>query len=177
MGRTGKTEHIITPTRRYLHNIHHVDKILGQEQESEKRKRICYIRVSSAKQKDLQRQVQKFREQYPEHEIIQDICSGINFQRKGFKNLVDQICGGMVLQIVVIHKDSLCRFEYDLLEQVCSKFQTELLFHSANEHSEECHEEELFKDLLSIINVFVAKTLEGMVLRTREEEKQKIKEK
>lgn len=89
-----------------MYNIHQVEQILGQEGEEEKRKRMCYAPVSSAKQKeDLQRQVQELRNKYPEHEIIQEVGSGVNFQRKGFQKLLDQICEGLVSEIVVMHKD------------------------------------------------------------------------
>ena len=152
----GKIEHTITPTGRYLYNIVQVEQALGQEQEENARERICYARVSSHKQKeDLQRQVDEFKQQYPDHTIIQDVGSGLNFGRRGFKKLVDKICEGSVEQLVIMHKDRLCRFGYELLEQICTKFQTELLVHCKDADATE--EDELSKDLLSIINVFVAR--------------------
>ena len=46
------------------------------------RKKYCYIRVSTVGQKDdLKRQREYMEKKYPEHEIIEDIGSGINFNR------------------------------------------------------------------------------------------------
>ena len=152
----GKIEHTVTPTGRYLYNIIQVEQALGQEPKETARERICYTQVSSQKQKeDLKRQIDEFKQQYPEHTIIQDIGSGLNFKRRGFKNLVDKICSGIVEQVVIMYKDRLCRFGYELLEQICTKFQTELLVHCKDADSTE--EDELSKDLLVIINVFVAR--------------------
>jgi excisionase family DNA binding protein len=55
-----------------------------QPKEPSKRS-IVYARVSSSKQQgDLDNQVKALKEAYPEYEVIQDIGSGLNFQRKGF---------------------------------------------------------------------------------------------
>ena len=54
-------------------------------QDSKVKKKICYARVSSEKQKeDLERQTAFLRKKYPSHEIISDIGSGLNWKRKGF---------------------------------------------------------------------------------------------
>jgi hypothetical protein len=46
------------------------------------KKLICYCRVSSQKQKaDLERQINVMKEKYPNHLIISDIGSGLNFKR------------------------------------------------------------------------------------------------
>jgi putative resolvase len=58
----------------------------------EERKTICYARVSSSKQKeDLVRQVSLLAEMYPNTEIITDIGSGLNYNRKGLQNLLKRI--------------------------------------------------------------------------------------
>jgi predicted site-specific integrase-resolvase len=155
--KSGKIHCLTTPTARYMYDTNEIDKILGNEQQEE-RKKLCYARVSSTKQKeDLQRQVNELRQQYPTHQIIQDIGSGINWQRKAFNKLLHQICEGSISEIVVMHKDRLCRFAFELLQQICTKFQTKLLVHSENEDAYQSAEEEFSKDLLSTINVFLAR--------------------
>ena len=48
------------------------------------RRKICYCRVSSSKQKnDLKRQIDVMKQKYPTFDIISDIESGLNF---GLKN-------------------------------------------------------------------------------------------
>ena len=115
-------------------------------------KKVCYARVSSAKQRDdLERQKEYLQSIYPNHEIITDIGSGINFKRKNFKALLEQVLQGDVGEIVVAHKDRLCRFGFDLVEWLCSKFNTKIVVLDNTKYSPN---EELTKDLLSIITVF-----------------------
>ncbi len=60
--------------------------------------------MSSTKQKeDLLRQLDEFKQQYPNLEIIQDTGSGLNFKRREFQSLVDQICENSVTEIVIVH--------------------------------------------------------------------------
>ncbi len=115
--------------------------------------------MSSAKQKEgLQRQVQELRDKYAQHELIGEVCSGINFQRKGFQKLVNQICEGTVSEVVILHKNRLFIFGYDLLEHICQRFHTKLLVHDKQKENEcQSPEEGLSQDLLAIINVFVAR--------------------
>lgn len=62
------------------------------EQNDNKRRSIIYARVSSYKQsEDLSRQIEKLKCKYPNHEVIQDIGSGINFKRKGLKPQIKPI--------------------------------------------------------------------------------------
>src|ERR1700686_1962907 len=52
---------------------------------NENKQKICYCRVSTPSQKeDLERQIQFFKREYPNHKIIKDVGSGLNFKRKGF---------------------------------------------------------------------------------------------
>jgi putative resolvase len=50
------------------------------------RRKICYCRVSSTKQKeDLKRQMEVMKKIYPSYELISDIGSGLNLNRRGLK--------------------------------------------------------------------------------------------
>jgi len=114
--------------------------------------RIIYARVSSSGQKEeLQNQIKYLRDRYPEYELIQDIGSGLNFKRKGFNSILERIMSGDVSEVVVAHKDRLCRFGFDLLSSVAEKFNTKLVVLSESSLSPQ---EELVKDLISIIHVF-----------------------
>jgi predicted site-specific integrase-resolvase len=64
---------------------------------------------------DLGRQIQLMREKFPDHTIIKDYGSGLNFKRKGLKTILDHSFDGNLKEVVVTHKDRLCRFGYDLL--------------------------------------------------------------
>jgi len=117
-----------------------------------RRKHYAYCRVSSSKQKDdLERQVKSFQETHPEHEVISDIGSGLNFKRKGFLRMVDDIMRGLVEEVVVSHRDRLCRFAYELFEWICQKHGTTLVVKNQLIRSAE---QELSEDLMAIVHVF-----------------------
>jgi len=116
------------------------------------RSKIVYCRVSSRNQKDdLASQTKYMRNQFPNHECIEDIGSGLNFKRKGFRTLLERIMCGDIEEVVIAYKDRLCRFGFELLEQVASKYNTKLVVLNKIELSPE---DELVKDLLAIIHVF-----------------------
>jgi excisionase family DNA binding protein len=114
---------------------------------------ICYCRVSTRGQSDdLQRQVDLFRNRFPHHQIIKDIGSGLNFKRKGLETILDIAIKGDLGEVVVTHKDRLCRFGFDLLEGIISKYSHGKIV--VLDHKEISPYQELINDLLSIITVF-----------------------
>ena len=122
-----------------------------------KRRSICYARVSSRHQKDdLERQKEYLKNKYPNHEVITDIGSGLNFKRKGLKTILDFAYKGEIEELVVAHKDRLCRFGFELVENAiteCSQGKIVVL----NNHKSSPHEE-LTTDLLAILTVFSARS-------------------
>ena len=120
------------------------------------RKTVGYCRVSSSKQKDdLVRQVENMSTylmaQGKPFEIIQDIGSGINYKKKGLKQLIKQVTQGEVDKIVVLYKDRLLRFGFELMEYVCSLHHCEIEIVDTTKKSEQ---EELVEDLIQIVIVF-----------------------
>lgn len=126
-----------------------------RDSKSDTRSRVYYCRVSSYKQKDdLERQKEVARENFPEHKIIQDIGSGLNLKRKGFLNMVDKILEGTISEVVVAHRDRLCRFAFDLLEWICKRSDCKLMVQDQIIKSEN---QELTEDLMAIVHVFSCK--------------------
>ncbi|KAJ3080465.1 hypothetical protein HK102_003051 [Quaeritorhiza haematococci] len=78
-----------------------------------------------------------------------DIGSGLNFKRKGLKRLLERVMSGTVEEIVVTHKDRLCRFGFELIEFMVNKFGGRILVQN---HAVRTPEEELTQDLLTIIH-------------------------
>ena len=83
---------------------------------------IGYCRVSSNKQKDdLERQIENMKlyltAQGNPFEIISDIGSGINYKKKGLKELIKRISQNKVEKVVVLYKDRLLRFGFELIEE------------------------------------------------------------
>ena len=118
---------------------------------------ICYCRVSTPNQKDdLKRQVEAIRSKFPDATIIQDIGSGINWKRKGLISLIQKVKDGEVERVVIEHRDRLCRFAYELLEEIFKLYSVEIVV--LNQTTEEPNKE-LCEDILSIIHVFSCKAM------------------
>ena len=114
--------------------------------------RICYCRVSSAKQRDdLDRQSARMHDLFPTHELVTDVGSGLNFKRKGFISILERAMRGDVQELVVAHRDRLCRFGFDLVEWIISKNGGRIL---VLDNPEVSPYTELTQDLLSILHVF-----------------------
>ena len=120
------------------------------------RKVIGYCRVSSNKQRDdLERQIQNMKTyltaQGRPFEIISDIGSGINYKKKGLKELLKLITQNKVDKVVVLYEDRLLRFGYELVEYLASLYNCEIEIIDNTEKSEQ---QELVEDLVQIITVF-----------------------
>ncbi len=126
-----------------------------------RRKTIAYARVSSSDQKeDLERQ-KKVLELYCasngwDFEIISDLGSGINYNKKGLKKLINAILDGEVGRLVITHKDRLLRFGAELIFAICEAKEVEVVIINKGEDANS-FEEELAKDVLEIITVFSAR--------------------
>lgn len=119
-------------------------------------KYIIYARVSTRSQKDdLERQVQVLKHRYPNHRVISDIGSGINFERRGFRRILGYALRGDIKEIVVTNKDRLCRFGFGLLETIIKKTSNGKVV--VLDSREKTAEEELVDDVISIITVFASK--------------------
>ena len=113
---------------------------------------VCYCRVSSRKQRgDLERQVAYMRELYPSAEVIRDIGSVLNYKRKGFRAVVDRCLRCDKFQLVIAHRDRLCRFGIEFLQYMVEHNGGELVVLDQTVHSPA---EELTADLLNILHVF-----------------------
>ena len=140
-----------------------LNHFLGLKLEKQINKKIIgYCRVSSHKQKDdLERQIENvktymYAKGY-QFEIITDIGSGINYNKKGLNQIIDMVTNSEVEKIVVLYKDRLIRFGYELIENLCNKFGTII---EIIDNTEKTEQQELVEDLVQIITVFSCR-LEG----------------
>lgn len=118
---------------------------------------IIYCRVSSFNQKnDLTSQL-KFIEQYCTNnqihvdDVYSDIGSGLNYKRKNFIKLINEITKHKINKVIVAHKDRLVRFGFELIEEICKEYNVELIVINDEKLSPQ---EEMVTDLMSIIHVF-----------------------
>ena len=141
--------------------MYNVDKYLLEKGASitdvKIRRKICYCRVSSRKQKEnLENQIEVMKNKYPNYEIISDIGSGLNFKREGLKKIIDYAIKGEIEILIVAYKDRLARIGYEMIENLIKDYSKgEIVIISKKE--EETPQEEMTKDIMTIMNVYVAK--------------------
>lgn len=123
------------------------------------RKIIGYCRVSSQKQKDdLSRQIDNMKQYLiakgQPFEVITDIGSGINYKKAGLQEIIRRIIRNEVSKVVVLFKDRLVRFGFELIEFIAGLYNCEIEIVDTTEKSEE---QELVEDLVQIVTVFSCK--------------------
>ena len=149
------------------------ESILSYTQERKTKKNlnvIGYARVSSKKQSDdLERQVNNLKtyldSKYTEYEIITDIGSGINYTKPGLKRLIEKINRKEVDLIVVLYKDRLLSFGFELVEYFAelNNVKIEIL-----DKIDKNQDQELVEDLVQIITVFSCKIQGKRKAKTKE---------
>lgn len=124
------------------------------------RKTVAYARVSSETCKDdLERQIQVLElyctKQGWQFEIINDLGSGMNYHKKGLKQLLDDILNDKIGRLVLTHKDRLLCFGAELVFALCEARNVEVVIINQGENLS--FEEEFAQDVLEIITVFSAR--------------------
>ena len=117
---------------------------------------ILYARVSTRSQKDdLDRQVENLKSyaisKGYSFEIITDIGSGINYMKQGLKQLIQKINNKEISKIVILYKDRLIRFGFELIEYLCelNNISIEII-----DNTTISTKTELTNDLIQIITIF-----------------------
>lgn len=159
---SGKLKSTRNPSGHRRYNLLDIQKVGSNTQTVEKdRITINYARVSSHEQKaDLERQIIVL-ENYSyakgwQFETISDLGSGLNYKKKGLKNLLNRIMTGEVGRLVLTHKDRLLRFGSELVFAICEEFNTEVVI--INQTKEEISfEQELATDMIELVTVFSAR--------------------
>lgn len=149
-----------TPSGHRKYDISKINPNLLHGVESINRKTVAYARVSSHDQKDdLERQIQVLElycaKQGWQFEIIKDLGSGMNYHKKGLKQLLDDILNNKIGRLVLTHKDRLLRFGAELVFALCEARNVEVVIINQGENLS--FEEELAQDVLEIITVFSAR--------------------
>ena len=122
------------------------------------KERIVYARVSSKKQMDdLKRQSDFLRRECPDHILVTDIGSGVNWKRKGLQTILEGAIQGRISEVVVAHRDRLCRFAFELLDFLFHSLGVELIVLDKEEGKS--NEQELTDDIISIIHIFSCRNM------------------
>ena len=121
---------------------------------------ICYARVSSRDPKDdLDRQHQVLEAYCAAKgwrtQVIRDLGSGMNYNKKGLRQLLEMILRRDMKRLVLTHKDRLLRFGAECVFALCEMQGIEVVIIHQGERP--TFEEELAQDVLEIITVFSAR--------------------
>lgn len=130
---------------------------------------VAYCRVSTKSQKDdLEKQVENVKSyMYAKgysFEVITDIGSSINYKNKGLQELISLIASNQVTKVVVLYKDRLVQFGFELIQLLCDLHDVKI---EIIDNSEQSNEEELTDDLIEIITVFANKLYGSRSKKTR----------
>ena len=146
-----------TPTDRRYYTYDQYLQFKGIQTENDIRDTVIYARVSTRNQKDdLQNQVE-FLKQFCNakgiivNQCIEDFGSGLNYNRKKWNRLLDEVMANKIKTIVISNKDRFIRFGYDWFEKFCEKFNTKIIIVNNETLSPN---EELVQDIISILHMF-----------------------
>ena len=146
-----------TPTNRRYYTYDQYLQFKGIQTENDIRDTVIYARVSTRNQKDdLQNQVE-FLKQFCNakgiivNQCVEDFGSGLNYNRKKWNRLLDEVMANKIKAIVISNKDRFIRFGYDWFEKFCEKFNTKIIIVNNETLSPN---EELVQDIISILRVF-----------------------
>lgn len=154
--------------KEYLEKMCNNDNSNDQVDKNQKQNYI-YTRVSSKKQvDDLSRQIEFIRnkrQEYASYISISDIASGINFNRKGLITILDAALQGTIGEIIIAHRDRLCRFGFDLIKLVIEKQGGKITV--LDDEQNKSSEQELSEDLLSIVHIYSYRQMGKRSYKTR----------
>ena len=146
-----------TPTDRRYYTYDQYLQFKGIQTENDIRDTVIYARVSTRNQKDdLQNQVE-FLKQFCNakgiivNQCVEDFGGGLNYNRKKWNKLLDEVMANKIKTIVISNKDRFIRFGYDWFEKFCEKFNTKIIIVNNETLSPN---EELVQDIISILHVF-----------------------
>lgn len=116
----GKIQAERTPHGHRRYDLAQLQGLKPYETSQTNRPTLCYARVSSPDQKeDLVRQIALLETFCAAngwtYEVIQELGSGLNDNKKGLQQLIRRICDGSVGRLVLTNKDRLLRFGSELV--------------------------------------------------------------
>ncbi|WP_054844643.1 IS607 family transposase [Vulcanisaeta souniana] len=156
--REGKIRVVTTEGGKYRIPYSEIKKYLERREEI---RAVIYARVSSADQKeDLERQINyltnyAMAKGYKVVEVLKDIASGLNTQRKGLLRLFKLVEGRSIDVVLITYKDRLTRFGFEYLEEFFSTMGVKIEIVFGEEPKDAT--QELVEDLISIIASFAGK--------------------
>ena len=146
-----------TPTDRRYYTYDQYLQFKGINTVEDNREIVIYARVSTRNQKDDLKNQVEFLKTFCNSkgmivsQCIEDFGSGLNYNRKKWNQLLNEVMENKIKTIVISNKDRFIRFGYDWFEKFCEKFHTSIIVVNNEILSPN---EELVQDIISILHVF-----------------------
>ena len=146
---------VLLPNGTYDYNDDDVYRKAGLASE---RMNVVYARVSTAKQKaDLENQVEVLvnfcnKNGVKVNKTYKDVASGMNFDRKQFKVLLNEILDFKVGKLYITYKDRLSRISFDMFKRLFGEFGCEIIV--INDTDDKANETEIFEEIISMLHCF-----------------------
>lgn len=144
-----------SPTNRRYYTDDQLMQYLGEP--TDNRKTVAYARVSTYGQKDDLKDQVSFIRQYANakgiilDEVITDIGSGLNYNRKKWNQLLYDVEQNKIKTIFITYKDRFIRFGFDWFNRFCNEHNTKIIVLNNPDTSPD---KELVDDVISIIHAF-----------------------
>ena len=153
-----------TPTNQRFYTEEQLNQILNLSNSNQIKKqglKIGYCRASTDNQKNSLGNQEEYLRSYTNakgvilDEVLSDIGSGINYNRKNFNKILELVEAGEISEIYVTYKDRFVRFGFDWFNTFCDKHGAKIIILNQPSTSPE---QELAEDLLNIVTVFSARS-------------------
>ena len=167
-----------TPTDRRYYTYDQYLEFKGISSSGDKKK-VIYTRVSTNNQKDDLKNQVKFLLDFANakgiiiDEIIEDIGSGLNYNRKKWNKLIEHCMENKIDSIMITHRDRFVRFGYEWFERFLGKYNVKIVVVNNETLSPN---EELVQDIISILHVFSCKIYGMRKYKKKIEEDEEIAE-
>jgi predicted site-specific integrase-resolvase len=152
-------EYTVLPSGRYDYGKYKSDF----EEEVILKRTVIYARVSTTGQKEnLTRQIDRLKNfasanGFVIDEIYSETASALNYNRQKYNKLLNEIFEKKIKNVIIEYKDRLVRIGFDQFENICKKFDVNLIVVDNTENTEKNVNKELTEDLISIIHHFSSK--------------------
>ena len=165
----GRINSIRSVTGQRLFTQEDVDKLLGKTTENNKNI-VFYVRESNTSLKQaLDNQVKILENKYGEaNKVYKDLGSGLNENRKGLNQLLNDAKNQKFDTVCIIAKDRLTRFGFKYLEELLLEYNVKIEVLDDTENKKDAHEE-LIEDFMSLLASF-----SGKYYRLRSNKNQKL---
>lgn len=173
--KNGDIRVVMQANKQYDYNEEDVYRKAGL---SENRVNVVYARVSTSKQKrDLENQAETLISYCNANgvkvdKVYKDIASGMNFDRKQFRSMLEDVLNYRISSIYITYKDRFSRISFDMFERLFLEYNCKIIVINKTESTTEDDEKEIFSDIISMLHCFAMK----MYSRRRKKKMELIRE-